>query len=131
MKHFRLLSFIWTIGLVASSSDHVSAKVFECCELSLACEAAPVVRFSPEVLDKIILVLRSESAMFAWKSPRGNVIGWRCVSILLGFTTIGCKILEQIFSCRRLTRSCIPLVGHLKCASWCTGQAPVAFHTDL
>ena len=121
---YKLLSSVLTNGLVTLSSDNVPVIVFECHESSLTGKAAPVMRSSPEMFDKIVLVVCRECAMFAGKFAGGNVIGSRCISILILLTScISCKMLEQIIFCR-LTRRCIPLIGCLKCASWSTRQAP-------
>ena len=62
---------IWT---VAMSPDNMFVEVFKFSELSVAGNAAPVIRSSPEVLDKILLVFRLKSAMCAGNLACGNLI---------------------------------------------------------
>ena len=83
-----------TIRPVALLTDNVSVKFFESCESSLADKAAPVVRSSPEVLDKVVLVFYRKSAMFAGILSGGNVMAGR--SSPFCFTATSCKILEEI-----------------------------------
>ena len=72
-RQYKLLSFMLTIGLVTLSSENVPVIVFECCESSLTGKAAPVIRSSPLMFYKIVLVVCRECAMFAGKFPGGNV----------------------------------------------------------
>ena len=106
------------------SNNNVPVKVFECCESSLAGEAAPVVGSSLEVLDEILLACRCESAMFAGDSPSGNMIGGRCFSVLLLFTPSSHEILEQVVFCG-LTWSNVSLIGNMKCACLRWDRNPV------
>ena len=89
---------MFSIGLVASSPDNVSVKIFERPESSLADKAAPVIRSNLEVFDKAVLVFRHKSAMLAGNFSSGNVIWRRCLSTLLFFSVVICKILEEIVS---------------------------------